>query len=311
MLPHLTYVIDRGRAWLTVTGEAPTLGSGLGLLERAATLEATRVQAEAQRVDESDRAFIDAVRAIADGIASGAFAKVVAARRLDLELSPPAPLRQVLARLATIAPKCTRFAFRRSGRSFVGATPEKLIEKRGSQLHTEALAGSAPRSGRQELLRSDKDRAEHAHVVDEIRARLTALGAAVCAPSAPGLRALSHVLHLHTPITAQLTSPLHVLDLVAALHPTPAVGGVPEQAALAWLARHEPFARGWYASPVGWFDEVGDGDFRVALRSAVLDGSHAHLFAGAGIVRGSRPEMELAETRLKLEALGHALGVAL
>jgi isochorismate synthase len=217
----------------------------------------------------------------------------------------------VLEGLAELAPACTVFAFRRGGRCFVGATPEKLLEKQGNRVRTEALAGSAAPAGHSALLQSEKDRAEHQHVVDAIRARLVAIGASVSGACAPELRALSHVVHLHTPITAELSTPLHVLDVVAALHPTPAVGGVPEAAALAWLARHEPFARGWYASPVGWFDERGDGDFRVALRSAVLAGDRAHLFAGAGIVRGSRPEMELAETRLKLAALGRALGVDL
>ncbi|MCB9581151.1 MAG: isochorismate synthase [Polyangiaceae bacterium] len=302
VLPRINYVLHQGRATLsTVGGELPLPTPRL----RPASLAPPNVQ----RRDHSDAEYIAAVRAIGDGIASGAFDKVVVARRVDLELSPSVDPPRVLQRLASIAPACTRFAFRRSGRWFLGATPERLVEKRGREIRTEALAGSAPRGADAALLASAKDRAEHRHVVDEIRARLEALGARVEVASEPELRALSHVVHLRTPIVAQLSADRHVLEVLAQLHPTPAVGGVPRAAALEWLAKNEPFARGWYASPVGWFDAAGDGELAVALRSAVLDGPRAHLFAGAGIVQGSTPEGELAETRLKLEALARALGV--
>ena len=302
VLPRINYVLHQGRATLsTVGGELPLPTPRL----RPASLAPPNVQ----RRDHSDAEYIAAVRAIGDGIASGAFDKVVVARRVDLELSPAVDPPRVLQRLASIAPACTRFAFRRSGRWFLGATPERLVEKRGREIRTEALAGSAPRGADAALLASAKDRAEHRHVVDEIRARLEALGARVEVASEPELRALSHVVHLRTPIVAQLSADRHVLEVLAQLHPTPAVGGVPRAAALEWLAKNEPFARGWYASPVGWFDAAGDGELAVALRSAVLDGPRAHLFAGAGIVQGSTPEGELAETRLKLEALARALGV--
>jgi isochorismate synthase EntC len=125
----------------------------------------------------------------------------------------------------------------------------------------------------------------------------------------PEVRTLRHVLHLHTPICAVLREPAHVLQLVEQLHPTPAVGGVPVDAAVDWIAREEIAPRGWYASPVGWFDAEGDGRFAMALRSGVLSGHHAHLFAGSGIVRQSDATSELEETRLKLQSLFAALGV--
>ena len=128
-------------------------------------------------------------------------------------------------------------------------------------------------------------------------------------PSRPEVRRLRHVLHLRTPIIARLHDPCHVLELVARLHPTPAVGGVPTEAALAWIREHEPDERGWYAGPVGWLDAEGDGSFAVALRSGVLEPGRVHLYAGNGIVRGSHAESELAETRLKLASLLAALGV--
>jgi isochorismate synthase EntC len=115
------------------------------------------------------------------------------------------------------------------------------------------------------------------------------------------------VLHLRTPVLAELREPHHVLELVERLHPTPAVGGVPRTEALAWIAEHERRPRGWYAGPVGWFDAAGDGEFSVALRSGLLLGSTAHLYAGGGIVADSDAAGELAETQLKLAALLDAL----
>jgi isochorismate synthase EntC len=121
---------------------------------------------------------------------------------------------------------------------------------------------------------------------------------------------LRTVLHLRTPIRGRLREASHVLALVEKLHPTPAVGGVPTEAAIDFITRHEPDERGWYAGPVGWFDAVGDGRFVVALRSGVVAGKRAELYAGAGIVRDSNAPSEFAETRWKLAALLGALGVA-
>ena len=164
-----------------------------------------------------------------------------------------------------------------------------------------------PVGGAAELLASDKDRREHELVVRAFADGLGARGA-VSMPPTPAVRVLRHVVHLHTPIRATLRAPAHVLELVARLHPTPAVGGTPQADAVAWIAAHEPAARGWYAGPVGWFDRAGDGELVVAIRSAVLAGDRAHLWAGAGIVAGSDPARELAETEIKLRTMLGALG---
>ncbi len=116
------------------------------------------------------------------------------------------------------------------------------------------------------------------------------------------------MLHLHTPVVGELARPVHVLDLVEALHPTPAVGGLPRAEALAWIAAREGGDRGWYAGPVGWFDGHGDGEFAVAIRSALLAGDRARIYAGAGVVADSNAEAELAETELKQRAMLSALG---
>ena len=146
-------------------------------------------------------------------------------------------------------------------------------------------------------------------MIDAIKSSLASLGADIRHPDEPGVRTLRHVHHLHTPITASLTTRRHVLELAEALHPTPAVGGTPTRAAMQWIAERE-VARGWYSSPVGWFDLDGNGEFAVAIRSGVLAGERAHLYAGAGIVAGSAPDREIAETDTKLRAMLGALGVS-
>jgi isochorismate synthase len=246
-------------------------------------------------------------------IAAGGLEKVVVARCAELSMVEPVDVHQVLAHLAVLDPGCTLFALGWADSMFVGATPERLVAKRGRELSTEALAGSCGSHGPEAaaaLLGSRKDLCEHELVVRELCRALDPLCTTVNAAHRPEVRALRHVLHLHTPISAVLRQPAHVLELVERLHPTPAVGGVPIDAAVDWIAREEPVPRGWYASPVGWFDAEGDGRFAIALRSGVLSGRHAHLFAGAGIVSQSDPASELEETRLKMQSLFAALGVA-
>ena len=252
------------------------------------------------------------IRAITAAIERREVAKIVAARKALVALSGEARVADVLAELEARHGDCVRVVMRPpNAATLVAATPERLVELRGgTRVACDALAGSLPRDlAADALLASDKDRREHRLVVDAIASALAGFGAAIDAPAEPGLRALRHVWHLHTPIAATLPSPRHVLELVAALHPTPAVGGTPTRAATEWIAAHEP-ARGWYASPVGWFDLDGNGELAVAIRSGVIAGDRAHLWAGAGIVAGSDPDRELAETDVKLRAMLGALGVA-
>ncbi|HEX4455830.1 MAG TPA: isochorismate synthase [Kofleriaceae bacterium] len=254
------------------------------------------------------------IRAITTAIGGGDYAKIVAARKALVALAGEARVADVLAELDARHGDCVRVVMRppnANGATLVAATPERLVELRGgTRVSCDALAGSLPRDlAADVLLASDKDRREHRLVVDAITSALAGFGARVDAPDEPGLRALRHVWHLHTPISATLPAPRHVLELVAALHPTPAVGGTPTRAATEWIAAHEP-ARGWYASPVGWFDLDGNGELAVAIRSGVIAGDRAHLWAGAGIVAGSDPDRELAETDVKLRAMLGALGVA-
>jgi menaquinone-specific isochorismate synthase len=325
VLPSLGYVRENERATLFLCLRAAELDTAAArdrVMERAfaalATLEAQRelgapkptsAAAVRERPAEEWNALVEAIRR---QIEHGSLEKVVLARRLSVELSEPCDPALVLARLRDQAQACTRFLLRRAGSSFLGATPERLAQKQGLTLETEAVAGtmSADREGAQRLLESAKDSAEHAFVVREIVRALTPISSALEHADRPDLHQLRHVVHLRTKVTAKLREPRHLLDLVSRLHPTPAVGGVPVQPALAWIARHEPDERGWYAGPFGWFDGRGDGEMAVALRSGVLAGTTAHLYAGSGIVARSNPSAEFTETRWKLAALLSALGVA-
>ena len=256
------------------------------------------------------------MRRILQAIDDGLVDKVVAARHTRLVFPQPIEVAAVLGRLRAQAPQATRFAVRRGRATFLGATPELLLHKRGRDVITEALAGTLARTAAPlaalsaQLLGSDKDRREHALVVAAIKQRLAPLCSAIIAPESPQIRALPHLLHLHTPIQAT-TRELRtdVRELVAALHPTPAVGGTPTATALQLIADFEPQPRGYYAGPIGWWDEHGDGEFAVAIRSAVVAGDTAYVYGGAGIVRGSDPQLEYAETATKMRTLLDALAV--
>ena len=270
------------------------------------------------------------VVAITDAIARGACSKIVAARTCTVALAGAVRPAALLAALDQRHADCARVLIQPPGAgALVAATPERLIRRDGELVQCEALAGTYsihPTSlhpGADDataardrliaeagaaLVASQKERREHALVVDAIRAALADC-AEVDAPDAPDIRVLRHVVHLMTPFRARLRAPRHVLELAARLHPTPAVGGTPRELAADWIRIREPVARGWYAAPVGWFDLDGNGELAVAIRSGVLAGNRAHLWAGAGIVAGSDPDRELAETEIKLRAMLGALGI--
>jgi salicylate biosynthesis isochorismate synthase/menaquinone-specific isochorismate synthase len=196
--------------------------------------------------------------------------------------------------------------------AFVGASPELLVRRSGGVAATVALAGSARRSADpavddhlgEQLLHSDKDLSEHRFVVHRIEQRLTPLSVWVEVAADPMVVKVANVQHLATPIHAQLAESHSVLELAELLHPTPAVGCEPSgPEGERMIAELEQLDRGWYAGPVGWMDAVEDGEFCVALRSALLRDRTAHLFAGAGIVADSDSAAELAETEIKLGAL--------
>ncbi|NNJ11842.1 isochorismate synthase [Chloroflexales bacterium ZM16-3] len=258
---------------------------------------------------------------VADAVSdlrAGAMEKVVLAREVRLHAEADLDIPAALETLRRDYPDTFVFAVARGGRAFLGASPERLVSLRGGVVSASGLAGSIARGATpeadarlgDELLSSEKDRHEHAVVVGMIRAALADLCTAVESPAEPALMKVRNIQHLFTPVSGRIAGGRGVLDLVAALHPTPAVGGQPRDLALEWIRAHERLDRGWYASPVGWIDAQGEGEFAVALRSALVSKREAALFAGCGIVSGSDPHREEQESQLKLRPMLGALGGA-
>lgn len=264
-------------------------------------------------------AWRDLVGQALDQIAQGALDKVVLARVQTAQRGDGQgfDVATALRQLGQAYPACLRFALPLADATFLGATPELLVERIGDTVRCDALAGSRPwlatgesaEQAGQALLADDKEAREHAYVVAAIRDRLQVHGA-LTASRDPTLRVLRNVVHLWTPVSATLRQPVHILALLADLHPTPAVCGVPQAAAAAFIVEREALPRGYYAAPIGWFDAQGHGAFFVAIRSALLRGDRAWLFAGAGIVAGSDPDRELRETAAKLRPMLGALGLS-
>ena len=261
-------------------------------------------------------AYAESVRRAVERIEANEFEKIVLARAKDITASQPLHPLRVLNGLRQRFADCYAFSVANGrGQSFIGASPERLLRVSGGELLTEALAGSIRRGATASedaalgsaLLRSDKDRREHAFVVQSIRRRLEPLGVTLELAATPTLRRLANVQHLHTSVRAPLPEGVRLLDALARLHPTPAVGGKPRAAAVPRIRELESFPRGLYAGVLGWIDARGNGEFFVGLRSALIQGARARLYAGAGIVAGSSPEKEFAETELKFRAMQEAL----
>ena len=253
-------------------------------------------------------------------IQEGIYEKVVLARgvnvTLDARTGATFDVSKVLRRLAQSYPSSYVFAIQRGKLCFTGATPECLVRIRDSQLYTMALAGTAPRGTNAledeqigaALLSSGKNQKEHHSVVSMLQETLQRFCHQVCIGDQQQLTKLQNVQHLMTSITGELLNGYSIMEIVARLHPTPAVGGLPSQAALQVIREQEELDRGWYASPIGWIDADGDGEFAVALRSGLIHGREATLFAGCGIVAGSDPQSEYLESCLKLKAMLRGLG---
>ncbi len=244
-------------------------------------------------------------------IEAGAMEKVVLAREVVVSAPSAHDPAAVFGALREHFPSCFCFCCGTPEAAFVGASPELLIRRSGAGASTVALAGSTRRSSDpavddhlgEQLLRSDKDRREHLIVAEEIVRLLRPHSVWVEAGGEPEVIRVANIQHLATPVIAQLAEPLSAISLAGLLHPTPAVGGEPGPIAAEAIGELEGMDRGWYAGPVGWMDSTEDGEFCVALRSALLRDREAHLYAGGGIVAGSDPAAELAETEVKLQAL--------
>ncbi len=291
---------------------AADLEAALRLIERPMRPVAPRAHV-AYRIEPlgSVESWRRAVEETLEDIRDGRLSKAVLARAVRIRAASPWQRWTIARRLRAAHPESTVFVVGRGRKTFVGATPERLARVEGERLATAAVAGTAPPgSGVAEaddvFLRDEKERHEHAFVVEEIRRRLGPLASQLEIPDRPSVLATAELRHLHTPIAARLRDGASLVDVCARLHPTPAVCGLPCDAAMAAVRTREDVDRGWYAGGVGWVD-AGGGEVVVPLRSALLDGAEAVLYAGAGIVSGSRWDSELEETRLKMRVMQAAL----
>lgn len=343
ILPHYQLTLNNDKAWLTINALVPASEFDISDLDafvrdlsealetRAALLslpfnaaQATHdPNARGQRTvgyPMSPEAWEALITAATNRIRAGDMAKVVLARACEARIPEGIDAADVLARLDERYVDCFRFLFEPiPHHAFFGAPPELLVRRSGLDVETMALAGSAPRgttvSGdaalADALLASPKDNHEHRLVSEMIIERLKPLTEHLDIPDTPTVLSLRNIHHLLTPVSGRLHSAgsANVLTLAQALHPTPALGGVPVDRALAFIRDREPMPRGWYAAPVGWFDAALDGEFAVAIRSAVAQHDRAWLYAGAGIVADSVPEREWAETALKFRPMLEALGL--
>lgn len=325
MLPRCIYVDDESEpekpARLVCLASRSELDLTLSLCERLlveleserATESVTEAPSTLKREESEELASWNRlVLCIKHEIGQGTVQKIVAARRVTLQLKTAPRAADILERMNETSPLCARFCLRVGKKTFIGATPEHLVRRSGKLIETEALAGSISATAREAdtaLLKSDKDRREHAYVVEAISASLRPLCSEIQVPDEPEVRRLQSIYHLRTPLRGTLKEDVHILELVERLHPTPAVGGLPREKAVDFIKSHERAERGWYAAPVGWIDAAGNGQFVVALRSGLIAGDKVHLYAGAGIVEGSDPSLEYAETELKLGGMLGALGL--
>jgi salicylate biosynthesis isochorismate synthase/menaquinone-specific isochorismate synthase len=251
------------------------------------------------------------IAAATERIRAGEMSKIVLAREVLVSAGAAHDPAAVFGAMREQFPSCFCFCCGTPEAAFIGASPELLLRRSGASVSTVALAGSTRRSSDpavddhlgEQLLRSDKDRREHAIVAERIGRSLRQHAVWVETETEPKLVKVANIQHLATPIVAQLAEPRSAVELAGMLHPTPAVGGEPWPGTAAAIAELEQMDRGWYAGPVGWMDATEDGEFCVALRSALLRDREARLYAGVGVVAGSDPAAELAETEIKLGAL--------
>jgi menaquinone-specific isochorismate synthase len=257
-----------------------------------------------------------AVRTSLDAIRSGRISKAVLARTLDIELDGAVDPIDLVSHLWSVNRDSYVFLFEPTpGSPILGAAPETVATLRDGVFHATAVAGSIRRgeTAREQaelaarLLASEKDRVEQRISLDDMVARLGTVAHQIRTDPQPHVLTLARIQHLETEIRASVPLNVGILDLLRLLHPTPAVCGLPRDSAMAFLGEEEPFERGWYAGPVGFFDAEGNGIFVPALRMGVATGSGWRLFAGAGIVEGSVPALEWEETAIKFEGMLEAL----
>ena len=335
VLPHYQLVQMGDSSWLTInalvtesedlSNIGPQLGEALqarylSLMARETmVVQDDRIPDFEKRYPMSYEKWATLVNGAVQAMGLTALNKVVLARVCEIKSKTRIDVCQALTFLNNNFDGCTRFLFEpRPYHAFYGATPELLVKVEGREISTMALAGSMPRgqtaeedqANARELLNSTKERLEHRLVVEAIRRRLEPITSQLNIAAEPELFKLSYIQHLLTPISGKLHLRSGILPLIQLLHPTPAMGGSPRDLAIEFIRENEPVPRGWYAAPVGWLDNRMDGEFVVAIRSAVAQERRVWCYSGAGIVSDSQSDIEWLETELKFRPMLRALDVA-
>jgi menaquinone-specific isochorismate synthase len=312
---------DNGTRWITTIGpvdasaedrQVTTAHIRDALIDRA---EANRSSGVAMPASDfrvaSTRDPLDwcaMVAAARDELRRGSVRKVVLAREVVVSSDRPLSRQAVLSRLRRAYPSCMLYAHG----GFVGATPELLVSRVGDIVRSHPMAGTVARSAdpttdarlAAALLSSAKDREEHRITIDMVHDTLLPYCSYLDEEAEPSVVVMANVQHLATMVEGRLSAPAaSVVELMTALHPTPAVCGSPRDDALEMISRLEGFDRSRYAGPVGWVDAAGNGEWAVGIRCAEIDADRARLFAGVGVVADSDPAAELAETQAKFQAL--------
>jgi len=249
-------------------------------------------------------------------IKQGKAEKIVLARQLYLKFNQKPDIASILQLLEQTQNNSYIFAFEKDDTCFIGATPERLVKLSGDELLSTCLAGTAPRGETAEedqrlanqLLMDKKNRQEHQLVVQMIKNAMNHYCSVLDIPENPTIRPLKNMQHLYTPVRGTLKSGYSIFNVIEELHPTPALGGLPKEASLEFIRKRESLDRGWYGAPIGWMDSNRNGEFAVAIRSGLIQGYEASLFAGCGIVADSDPEEEYRETSIKLQPMLSVLG---
>lgn len=257
-----------------------------------------------------------AVTQVVEDIKRGGPKKIVLARELRLVFDMDIQAESVLQNLLSEQSDSYVFAFESDGDCFIGASPERLVKMENGQLYSTCLAGSIARGtsntedeelGRM-LLHDEKNLGEHQYVVDMIKEAIDDTCSEVIIPSEPRLLKLRHIQHLYTPVKGKPKQGTSLLKIAERLHPTPALGGVPKDAALLKIREVENLDRGFYGGPIGWFDHQNNGEFAVAIRSGIIQENEASIFAGCGVVENSEAQSEYEETKIKFKPMLSALG---
>ena len=324
-VPQFMVTEYEGKTWLTMNawissdeGEIEQEQWSIDVAKYAYEVSDRDVLQSIMKEEIAPSDWMSAVGEAASSIRNGELEKVVLARAITLEAKEPFHAEEVVRSLLTDQLDTYVFAIDKQCSCFIGATPERLIKRQGDQFQTLSLAGSIARGATASedehlgsfLSQDVKNLHEHELAVHMIKDAMLELCEDVEAPNAPIIRKLKDIQHLATPITGQAKPNVTLLQAVEALHPTPALGGMPRQAALEAIRTLEHMDRGWYAAPIGWLNMRLEGEFAAAIRSALLKDRSAYLFAGCGIVGDSDPLSEYNETALKFRPMLAALQAA-